>query len=231
MQVTNTAAFNMPPIHILQSLGLRKPATRETIMAKIDKLAFGGMGIRPLINIRVKEETAWTSCLDLACGTGQSTPWGAVGVDIDNDKIYSAKFAPKTRRTFVTGDARSFGKSMSFDVTTIFFALPGLPRADRLAIMANGLRLATKCMYVVDIAPSHPGIVDSDLGATMTDIEVDLTKTGEEAGFSIECIDVLPLRVCVWRLERMRNRTTNKTTALTSQNKCKSVGLGVGLGI
>ena len=146
---------NENPIHSL----LARPAT-----SLIDTIAYNGRDIRRemLNNFTVHDD----SVIDLCCGTGTSTPYGATGVDISMSMLREARWRRGKHRgcTFVQGNAENFGQSNSFDVCTVCFALHEMPSNARVNVLRNAVRIAKKRAIFCDISDYYYSSVFMRMG-------------------------------------------------------------------
>jgi ubiquinone/menaquinone biosynthesis C-methylase UbiE len=146
---------NENPIHSL----LARPAT-----SLIDTIAYNGRNIRQemLDNFTVQDN----SVIDLCCGTGMSTPYGATGVDISMSMLREARWRRGKLRgcTFLQGNAEDFGQTNSFDVCTVCFALHEMPSNARVNVMRNAVRIAKKRAIFCDISNDYSSSVFMRMG-------------------------------------------------------------------
>lgn len=146
---------NENPIHSL----LARPAT-----SLIDTIAYNGRDIRQemLDNFTVQDD----SVIDLCCGTGTSTPYGATGVDISMAMLREARWRRGKVRgcTFLQGNAEDFGQTNSFDVCTVCFALHEMPSYARVNVLRNAVRIAKKRAIFCDISNDYSSSVFMRMG-------------------------------------------------------------------
>ena len=95
--------------------------------------------------------------LDVCCGTGMSTPYGAIGIDMSREMIRMGEYM-KPGRKFVLGNAENWGNTYEFDIVTCMFGLHEMPRSARLKVLENCIRVTNELVVIIDIHPSYiPG--------------------------------------------------------------------------
>jgi len=104
----------------------------------IDSLSYNGVDVRARVHASIPPGA---TVLDLCCGTGFSTPAGATGVDTSPAFLSMANLIHPDR-TFVNGNAETYGEPFSKDVVTIMFATHEMPRQARQRVLANAARIA-----------------------------------------------------------------------------------------
>ncbi len=104
----------------------------------IDRLSYNGVDVRGRVHASIPPQS---TVLDLCCGTGFSTPAGATGVDTSPAFLSMANLIHPDR-TFVNGNAETYGEPFSKDVVTIMFATHEMPRQARQRVLANAARIA-----------------------------------------------------------------------------------------
>lgn len=104
----------------------------------IDRLSYNGIDVRARVHASLP---SGASVLDLCCGTGFSTQVGATGVDTSPAFLSMANLI-HPGRTFLNGNAETYGETFSQDVVTIMFATHEMPREARQRVLANAARIA-----------------------------------------------------------------------------------------
>ena len=104
----------------------------------IDRLSYNGVDVRGRVHASIPPQS---TVLDLCCGTGFSTPAGATGVDTSPAFLGMANLIHPDR-TFLKGNAETYGEPFSKDVVTIMFATHEMPREARRRVLANAARIA-----------------------------------------------------------------------------------------
>ena len=141
-----------PRIHNLGNTGMsgRVHAHMAPVAtALIDQIAYGGVDVR-----RALHQTLPTGrVVDLGCGTGRSTPAGAIGVDTSGEMLDVARTL-SPGKVFNRANAETYGSDDEFDVSLLFFVLHEAPGDARLRLMNNALRIARQ-VIIADIAPAY----------------------------------------------------------------------------
>lgn len=145
-----------PQMHTLGNVGVGgqvHACVAPVATTVIDQLAYGGRNVRKFLH----EELPDGSVIDLGCGTGKSTPSGGLGVDTSKEMLHVARVlaaASSNNKTFVRGNAETFGEDDQYDVALLFFVLHEAPGDARLRLLHNALRIA-RVVWVADIAPGY----------------------------------------------------------------------------
>ena len=108
------------------------------VTSLIDRLSYNGVDVRARVHASIP---FGATVLDLCCGTGFSTPAGATGVDTSPAFLGMANLIHPDR-TFLKGNAETYGEPFSKDVVTIMFATHEMPREARRRVLANAARIA-----------------------------------------------------------------------------------------
>ena len=137
-----------PRIHSMGN-GILHASVARLATALIDRVSYGGRNIRA----DLLTEYATGAVVDLCCGTGTSTPYGAVGVDTSAAMIREARWRRGPTHDLRVDNAETFGDDDSFDVATIFFALHEMPAHGRMRVLKNAMRIARKRVLICDISP------------------------------------------------------------------------------
>lgn len=175
----------------------------------IDHAAYGGVDVRARI---LGEHVApGDDVVDLGCGTGSST--AALGVDASAEMLAVARLAHRGK-TFVSGNAETWGDADAADVVTMFFVLHEAPRPARARLLRNAMRVARRKVVVADIVPTYepsdamllgePFVLDY-LAHVDADVERAARRRRWTAAYST-CVG----RVGVWVLEPQTSSTSSK---------------------
>ena len=108
------------------------------VTSLIDRLSYNGIDVRARVHASIP---FGATVLDLCCGTGFSTPAGATGVDTSPAFLGMANLIHPDR-TFLKGNAETYGEPFSKDVVTIMFVTHEMPREARRRVLANAARIA-----------------------------------------------------------------------------------------
>jgi SAM-dependent methyltransferase len=187
----------------------------------IDRSKYEGFNVREALLSTIPE--GQETILDLACGTGLSTAPGATGVDSSPEMLGIAKFTRKwnegaTKSNFVLGNAESYGKTDSYDVVTIFFAMHEMPKSGRWRVLRNALRVARKTVIIADMDPvdfmieaksnaflaGEPYVLDY-----LENMDGDV-MLNQLPGWTVSRERILPEHVVSWRFERHDETRTDK---------------------
>ena len=125
----------------------------------IDRFAYNSVDVRANLLAHLRSDPLITSVADFGCGVGYSTAhtWmftNAVGVDVSPQMVGVARRLHPHKR-FAIGNIETFGETDSFDAVTLCYVLHEVPQPYREAIVANALRVARRCVVVMDIASSY----------------------------------------------------------------------------
>ena len=113
----------------------------------IDVLSYDSIDVRKKVGDTYVREGD-TVC-DLCCGTGFSTR--DLGVDTSAAMIEKAREIHPDK-TFIVANAETFGEPNQYDVVTVMFALHEVPRASRITILKNAVRICKSKVVVCDIS-------------------------------------------------------------------------------
>ena len=180
----------------------------------IDKLSYDGVDARALVHSQLPQDG---SVLDLCCGVGFSTPRGGTGVDTSPAFLDMARLL-QPNRTFVRGNAETFGATFSYDVVTVLFATHEMPRAARRRVLANAARVARKSVVVVDIDPEFKLALTQDPSRAtqakaflagepyvfdyLRHVDSDITACARSRGWLSSSRALIPGHVRMWTLTR-----------------------------
>lgn len=98
----------------------------------IDQRSYSGIDVRSLVHSTLPADA---TVLDLCCGTGFSAVPGATCVDTSEEMLRIARVR-RPDCTFEQGNAESYGRTCSFDVVTVMFAMHEAPLAGRRCVAA-----------------------------------------------------------------------------------------------
>lgn len=187
-----------PRIHTLGNrgvLGAFHANIAPAFTRLIDNVAYGGVDVRAYLKNELAE---FGTSVDLACGTGLSTQFceTATGVDLSTEMLDVAR-TMNPKASFVYGQAESWGKTDSFDVATVFFALHEMPAKARARVVKNARRIARKMVVVVDICSSYEPTSVMLMGEPfILEFLVNIDDQMEMLGFSR--FEIIPGHVSAW---------------------------------
>jgi ubiquinone/menaquinone biosynthesis C-methylase UbiE len=159
------------------------------------------------VRARMHAQLRGDKVVDLGCGTGLSTPPGAIGVDTSFQMLAVAQMLarPQLEKTFVHGNAESWGEGSGIcDTALVSFVLHEAPFAARTRILANALRIARKRAIVMDIHPAFTPTKSMLMGEPFIEnylagINYQIYK----AGANVHEFEFGNGRVKIWVLEKL----------------------------
>ena len=149
-----TSYWANPRIHNLGNNNVFHSMMARPITKLIDKIAYDGCDVRG--EVHANYTLTNDSVIDFCCGVGISTPNGATGVDMSMTMLQEAR-CDERGCTFVHGNAENYGRTNSFDVSMVNFALHEMPLYARTRVMRNAIRVAKKRVIFCDIADDYRG--------------------------------------------------------------------------
>lgn len=211
-----------PRIHNLGNVGL--PGMLHAKLAPfatrtIDVRAYGGRNVRHEIHERLSPDE---QIVDFGCGVGISTfQNNSIGIDSSLQMVAEGRrLRPHT--TFLPGDAETFGNDASSDVVTMMFLTHEMPQDARLATLNNAMRVARKCVMVVDISPEYkpnemmltgePYILEY-LEHIDDDVRTSAVSHGRKSWF-VDVEDVVQNHVTMWTLSRNKQLARMASTGI-----------------
>lgn len=192
--------FN-PNIHQLGHTGLRGRLHAELspfATRLIDCLSYSGKNVR----VNVLENA---STIDFGCGVGLSTPLGAVGVDTSHAMIDVAQ--RDSSKTFLVGNAETFGDSETFDAATAVFLMHEVPFDAWRKILDNMRRVSRHKIVVVDIhASKKPSdwmlLGEPYLNDYLSLFDAVIRTWTHDVGDKVVYDEPIPNRVSRWQIVR-----------------------------
>jgi len=172
-----------PRIHNLGNVGLGgwvHALFAPIATSAIDTLAYKGVDIRAKLLSNIPDD----SVVDLCCGTGTSTTANGIGIDTSGEMLTMAGIRYRHKH-FEYGNAETWGETDGAAVATVMFALHEMPREGRRAVLRNALRVASRHVLVVDIAPHYEPSVSMLTGEPyileyLENIQQDITEAAVE---------------------------------------------------
>lgn len=144
-----------PRIHNFGNVGLGgrlHAAVAPWATSLITQRAYRGVEVRELMHAMLPS----TPCVDFGCGTGLSTRAGDVGVDTSHEMLHVARsLAAGSSKTFVHGNAETWGNASQFASSTLSFVCHEMPQRARRRALWNAMRVSRESVLVMDIDPSY----------------------------------------------------------------------------
>lgn len=165
----------------------------------IDSAVYDGWDVRrDLLTSRLAQRRV----VDVCCGVGYSTH--SLGVDT-SDKMLGVARMLHPGKTFVEGNAETFGEDDAYDVATCMFGVHEMPRDARRRVLKNLLRIAPVVM-MVDISTSYtttPMMLTGEPFVLDYLAHFDQDVAAQE-GADVEREELIAGQVMLWTLTRKR---------------------------
>ena len=151
--------WNDPRIHKLGNNGFGgyiHSLVAPSVIKLVDMYSYNGINIRKEIINEWKDKNI--KILDICCGTGLSTPNGAIGIDTSKHMIKKAKsihLKYKNDKRFEVGNAETFGNSYEYDLVLCMFSFHEMPHSARIKVLENCMRITSERVVVIDIDPNY----------------------------------------------------------------------------
>ena len=167
----------------------------------IDRIAYGGVDVRK--RVLAEHTRPGDDVVDFGCGTGFSTAASCTGVDTSAEMLWIAQRV-HPRKTFVSGNAETWGLPASKDVVTVMFVLHEVPQLARRRILRNAAQVAKDKVVVADIIPTYAPSNTMLMGEPfvleyLEHIDEDVAIVAEQTGRRVVVEDLLG-RVRTWVL-------------------------------
>lgn len=177
-------------------LGYIHALVAKSITEIIDEKVYKGYNVRSLLHEN-------KNAVDFGCGTGTSTPNGAIGVDCSKEMLHVARSTHPDKQ-FVRGLAERWGVSQMVSVSICSFLLHEQPMDRRHRILKNAYRVCRDYMLIMDIDPLYKPSFMMLLGEPyildyLDNIDSDIFNFFDEYSRT----EVVPGHVILWNITKI----------------------------